>query len=118
VEKVETKVKNILASATRRILSPLIRILLRNGVPFKLFADLARWVYVDVAFREFSIQGRKQSTSRVSMLTGLSRKEVSRLRNTEAPSDAVDVDRYNRAAILPYDFCQHPSLENQMILNA
>jgi hypothetical protein len=115
---VETRLKEILASATLRILSPLIRILLRNGVPFGAFADLAKWAYVDVAFREFGIKGRKQSASRVSILTGLSRKEVSRLRNTEAPSDAVDVDRYNRAAILPYDFCQHPSLENQMILNA
>jgi hypothetical protein len=95
---VETRLKEILASATLRILSPLIRILLRNGVPFGAFADLAKWAYVDVAFREFGIKGRKQSASRVSILTGLSRKEVSRLRNTEAPSDAVDVDRYNRAA--------------------
>jgi hypothetical protein len=98
VEKVETKLKNILVSATLRILSPLIRILLRNGVPFKAFADLARWAYVDVAFREFRIKGRKQSTSRVSILTGLSRKEVSRLRSTEALSNEVNVDRYNRAA--------------------
>jgi hypothetical protein len=95
---VETKIKNILALATLRILSPLIRILLRNGVPLGAFADLAKWAYVDIAFKEFGIKGRKQSTSRVSILTGLSRKEVSRLRSTEPLSDAVNVDRYNRAA--------------------
>ncbi|NIW13260.1 MAG: hypothetical protein GWN31_04870, partial [Candidatus Thorarchaeota archaeon] len=94
----ENKLKKILASATLRILRPLIRILLRNGVPFGSFADLARWAYVDVAVREFAIKGRKQSTSRVSILTGLSRKEVSRLRSTEALGNSVDVDRYNRAA--------------------
>jgi hypothetical protein len=95
---VETRLKKILALATLRILSPLIRILLRNGVPLGAFADLAKWAYVDVAFREFGIKGRKQTTSRVSVLTGLSRKEVSRLRSMEALSDAVNVDRYNRAA--------------------
>jgi hypothetical protein len=97
-EKVENKLKMTLASATLRILRPLIRILLRNGVPFGSFADLTKWAYVDVAVREFGIKGRKQSTSRVSILTGLSRKEVSRLRSTEALSNSVDVDRYNRAA--------------------
>ena len=98
VEKVEIKLNKILASATLRILSPLIRILLRNGVPFKSFADLARWAYVDVAFRNFGIKGRKQSTSRVSILTGLSRKEVSRLRKMEVLQDIATLEKYSRAA--------------------
>ena len=66
----ETSLKKILALATLRILSPLIRILLRNGVPLGAFADLAKWAYVDVAFREFGIKGRKQTTSRVSVRVG------------------------------------------------
>ena len=35
-----------LTQAILRLLRPLIRILLRNGVPFGTFAESARWVYV------------------------------------------------------------------------
>jgi hypothetical protein len=51
--------------------------------------------------REFGIPGRKQTVSRVSILTGLSRKEVQRLLEEQAPAEGADPDvhaRYNRAA--------------------
>jgi hypothetical protein len=94
----ETKIKHALFSAITKLLRPLVRILLRNGVPFRTFADLAKWIYVDVAMKEFGIQGRKQTDSRVSIITGLSRKEVRRLKTLEQLSDAEAIDRYNRAA--------------------
>ena len=87
-----------LSAAVLRILRPLVRILLRSGVSYNSFADLAKWVYVDVATQEFGIEGRKQSTSRVSVLTGLSRKEVSRVRRLRRPDDRATAERYNRAA--------------------
>jgi hypothetical protein len=88
----------ILSRAVQRLLRPLVRILLRNGVSYGTFADLARWVYVDVATREFAIGGRKQSTSRVAVVTGLTRKEVHRLRQPSMPGDREIAERYNRAA--------------------
>ncbi|NCO57335.1 MAG: hypothetical protein COW73_06365 [Nitrospirae bacterium CG18_big_fil_WC_8_21_14_2_50_70_55] len=87
-----------LAAAILRLLRPLVRICLRNGLPYGAFAELAKTVYVEVAAGEFPLAGRKQSLSRVSVLTGLSRKEVSRVRNLAAPNDGVAVARYNRAA--------------------
>lgn len=87
-----------LSKAILRLLRPLIRILLRNGVPFGSFAELARWVYVDVALCNFSIDGRKPSDSRASVLTGLSRKEVRRLRELDVAEDDAGSARYNRAA--------------------
>ena len=75
-----------------------MRILLRHGVPFRTFADLAKRVYVDVATAEFGIPGRKQSDSRVSVITGLSRKEVRRVRALEEPDDMGTAARFNRAA--------------------
>lgn len=87
-----------LSKAILRLLRPLIRILLRNGVPFGSFAELARWVYVDVALRDFSMDGRKPSDSRASVLTGLSRKEVRRLRELDVTEDEDGPARYNRAA--------------------
>jgi hypothetical protein len=87
-----------LSAAVLRLLRPLIRILLRNGVSYGTFSDLAKWVYVDVASKEFGITGRKQSTSRVSVITGLSRKEVTRVRQLPKPDDPSSAERYNRAA--------------------
>ena len=94
----ETQVKNALFSAVIRIIRSLVRIFLRNGLPFGEFAELARWVYVDVAYKEFGIEGRKQTDSRVSIITGLSRKEVRRLRSSAQPTNKIATDRYNRAA--------------------
>ena len=80
------------------MLRPLVRILLRNGVSYSTFSDFVKWVYVDVASKEFGIEGRKQSTSRVSVITGLSRKEVMRVRKLPKPDDSASTERYNRAA--------------------
>ncbi len=87
-----------LSSAVLQLLRPLMRILLRNGVPYGAFADLAKRVYVRVAMEEFGISERKQSVSRVSVITGLSRKEVSRVNNLPDTEDAGTIERYNRAA--------------------
>jgi len=81
-----------------RILRPLVRILLRHGISYGTFADLAKSAYIDVATREFGIEGRKQTTSRISILTGLSRKEVKRERELSKPDDQKIAERYNRAA--------------------
>jgi len=89
---------NALFAAVLKLLRPLTRILLRNGIPYRTFADLARWVYVDVATDEFGIEGRKQTDSRVSIITGLSRKEVRRLKQVNFPTNEEALFRFNRAA--------------------
>ena len=76
----------------------MVRILLRNGVSYHTFSNLAKWVFIDVACKEFGIKGRKQSTSRVSVITGLSRKEVTRVQQLPRPDDRASTERYNRAA--------------------
>lgn len=76
---------------------PLVRILLRNGFAYGTLAELIRKVYVDVAFEEFAPAGRKQTVSRVSALTGLTRKEVKRLHEIREAVNAASQDRYNRA---------------------
>ena len=88
----------LFSAAVLRLLRPLVRILLRNGVSYNTFSDFVKWVYVDVASKEFGIEGRKQSTSRVSVITGLSRKEVMRVRKLPKPDDSASTERYNRAA--------------------
>ena len=67
------KKNQVLYAAVARILRPLIHILIRNGISYGTFADLAKWLFVDVAKREFAIEARKQTISRVSVITGLTR---------------------------------------------
>ncbi len=93
-----SKLHQVLNAAVLRILRPLVRILLQHGIPFGVFADIAKRVYVEVADSEFPIPGRKQTKSRVSVLTGLSRKEVLRVKRLPSLDDANAAARYHRAA--------------------
>ena len=90
-------IQQSLTRAILLLLRPLVRILLRNGVAYGHFADLAKKVYTDVAFEEFTLPGKKQTASRVAILTGLTRKEVKRLSEMKTPSSEVEEKRYHRA---------------------
>jgi len=79
--------RDILHGAVTRLLKPLARILLRHNVSFLTFSDLAKRVFVEVAEESFPPGGRKQSVSHIAMLTGLSRKEVLRVKRLPHPSD-------------------------------
>ncbi len=85
-----------MTTALRKILRPLVRILLRNGVAYADFTTLVRKTFVDVAGEDFDLPGRKQSVSRISVLTGINRKEVKRL--LEEPQDTQPATEHNRAA--------------------
>ena len=61
------------------LLRALVRVLLKQGVAYGQFAELAKRAYVETAQRDFSVPGRKPSISRVAVLTGLTRKEAARL---------------------------------------
>jgi Family of unknown function (DUF6502) len=67
---------------------------------FKAFLDIAKHTYVQVAASEFRIPGKKQSISRIALLSGLTRKEVQRLLDAPAANDENSEagERYNRAA--------------------
>lgn len=76
---------------------PLVRLLLRYGITAPAFQELARKEFTDVAFDDFPVSGRSQSASRVAVITGLSRKEVARLRALPHLEEA-DTTWRNRAA--------------------
>ena len=97
-----TQSQQALFAAIFKLMRPLVRILLRNGVPYGAFTDLAKRAYVDVAMNEFGVPGKKQTKSRISTITGLSRKEIQRLLEIEDPDDHDRVVRYNRAARVVY----------------
>jgi hypothetical protein len=87
-----------LAVAIEHLLRPLCRLLLRHSVSFGALEAMAKRVYVDVAYKEFAIPGKKPTTSRVAVLSGLTRKEVQHLLSQPVDAEADVADRYNRAA--------------------
>ncbi|NOZ51641.1 MAG: hypothetical protein GXP08_00640 [Gammaproteobacteria bacterium] len=88
----------ILIAAIRKLLRPLIRILLKNGIPYGAFVDIVKPMYVESAAALIESEGKKQTNSRISTITGLSRKEVHRLKELDDSNDVWTFDRYNRAA--------------------
>ena len=86
-----------LNNAVIRILTPLVRVLLRHGVSHAEFSDLAKMVYVDVSDKDFQIQGRKQLIARICVLTGLHRKDVNKIKE-RLENDDLDVEQLGRAA--------------------
>lgn len=76
--RAQARPRGPLANLTRRILRPIVGILLRNGLHFGDFAAIARSLYVEVSADEFGIKGRRTNTSRIAMMTGLSRTQAKR----------------------------------------
>lgn len=75
-----------LLKAARRLLRPLVRLLIRSGVTFPILADVLRGLFVEVAQESLS-DPRARTDSRVSLMTGVHRKELKRLREAGHADD-------------------------------
>jgi hypothetical protein len=62
---------------------------MRYGITYRQFADIAKAAFVHEAFRDNDGRGRRTNASRVAVKTGISRKEVSRLRDALHSSDDI-----------------------------
>jgi len=86
--------------AARRWLKPAIYVLLRCGVSWKEFAELAKSVYVEVATERFGKRGRPTNVSRTAVLTGLARRDVRKYREKLAASEAPTSGYVAKASLL------------------
>jgi hypothetical protein len=73
-----------LLDALGRLLEPIVLLLLKSGITWREFADLAKVKFVQVATKEFGIRGRPTNASRVAILTGIDRRDVRKLRLSAA----------------------------------
>jgi hypothetical protein len=99
-------------AAIFRVLRPLVRLLLRHGMPFGVLAEVVKQVYVDVAWQEFGLPRRQQTTSRVAILTGLTRKDVARLRQQPRGDDQEAIHQYHRAARVMSAWVREPEFHD------
>jgi hypothetical protein len=79
-----------IVTASLRWLRPIARWLLKSGVTWKEFAELSRIVFVDVAATEFGLRGRPTNVSRIALLTGMTRREVRRYRESAVATPVAD----------------------------
>jgi hypothetical protein len=75
------EVKEHVIQSCRYLLLPVVRFLLKHGVTWSEFGELSKEAYVQAARDNYGIEGRPTNNSRVAMLTGLSRREVARVRD-------------------------------------
>jgi hypothetical protein len=61
--------------AVRRVLRPIVRLLIRVGMPFNEFAEVARSAYIESAIRDRS-SGASLTRERIAFVTGMSREQV------------------------------------------
>ena len=122
-------VREGLVRALVAVVRPLVKRLLAAGVPFGQVEARLRELFVEVADTELALPGRRQTDSRIALVTGINRKEVRRIRSADqtvaAPrsftmnqsaslisrwrTDPQTSDRSGRPRPLPYQATRGPS---------
>lgn len=70
----------LLVSAIKKILRPLVKLMLSYQITYPYLIGILKSIYVDVAENEFQVDDKRPSDSRINLLTGVHRKDVKRLR--------------------------------------
>lgn len=68
-------------SSLQGVLLPIVKLMLRCGVGCSEFVAVVKTVFVQAATEDYGLRGRPTNVSRVAAMTGLSRKEVRRIRS-------------------------------------
>jgi hypothetical protein len=71
-----TSSRDQLLYALRRVLRPVVRVLIRAGIRFDEFAELSRGVFVETAIRDSLDDLSNPTRARVSVVTGVSKQQV------------------------------------------
>lgn len=93
-------VRHAIVTACRYMMQPIARFLMKNGVTFKEFSEVAKAAFVEVATKEYGIRNRPTNVSRTAVLTGLTRKEVKRIRDVLVRNDGALTPEQGRPAQL------------------
>jgi hypothetical protein len=64
-------VKTVLSVSLRRLLRPLVKMMLREGLTYSTFATIAQMAFVESAARDFAGKGMRSTAKSVCALTGM-----------------------------------------------
>jgi hypothetical protein len=81
-------------AAIQRMLRPVVRQLIAYGISYPAVVRMLRQLYVEVAEQDFALPFKRQTDSRLALMTGINRREVSQVRRRkprdEAPIEVED----------------------------
>jgi uncharacterized protein DUF6502 len=74
-----------IVAALRRMLRPLVRMLVAHGITYPFLTEMLKSVFVETAASEFTLDGQRPTDSRLTVLTGVHRKDIRRLLREPEP---------------------------------
>ncbi len=104
----DIEIENPVKTMALKILRPLVRMLIRQGVAHRTLEDYVREAYVLEGEDELIANGGKATVSSLAVLTGLSRKEVKRLKDSAADGEEGDAVQRHRIVRLLGAWSNHP----------
>ena len=96
----QNTIQQRLLGALLLFLRPIVRALLRAGVGYREFAEISKTAFVEIATKDYGLRGRPTNISRVAVMTGLTRKEVRRLRDKSEAGEETLVVRSTPMSII------------------
>ena len=92
----ENSRSNKLLDTLVRVLVPLVRLMIAKGVTFQMASEVLKRAYVRSANEHF-VEGDEASGTKLSLLTGLNRKEIRRLTSAEPDKERPPMASYATA---------------------
>ncbi len=104
--------KEVLDACLQDVLRPLVRLMLKMGVPFPYVARQMKHAYLHVIQEEFALPNRKLSRSRMALLSGLSRPDVQTLLSGPTEAD-LDPFMWNRRVRVLRGWMNDPDFQDR-----
>ncbi len=92
----------VLVKAVQKLLRPLVKLLISHQITYPFLINLLKSLYVEVAEQEFRVESRRQSDSRINLLTGVHRKDVKRLRSADPDAQELPSNISTGARLIAY----------------
>lgn len=83
------KSAKVMVAMLRRLLRPLVHLLIQQQIQYPFVSRILKSLYVEVVTRDFPIDGKRLTVSRLSLLTGIHRREVKRIQEKVVPNEAA-----------------------------
>lgn len=77
------------AAAIRRMMRPVVRQMIAYGLSYPAFEQMMKELFVEIAERDFALPYKRQTDSRLAVITGIGRKEVAQLRRRDGEDDGL-----------------------------
>jgi len=108
-----SSIDKALYHAASKILEPLARLFVGHGVAYGMFEQLVRDAFVKAGSHEMEKSGRRPTVSGISALTGLSRKAVKQLQESDVSEESASRLRYNRAVRVISGWMNDPRFQTE-----